>query len=136
MATLTLPCVRTRDEYVRHRAVTHDEYYAQFVTDETLRHIGWAFDTETLRTALSEDEHLSSIPWRRWQLLAIRELDGRNFHRLDPSGPFTAAIPFDRSAATAAGETVTRSTLVCIAKRAAKMLVDRPTEPIDPTGER
>lgn len=136
MNTLTLPRVHTRDEYVREGLVSHDDYYAQFVTPETLRHIGWAFDTETLRTALVEDEHLNSIPLQRWDLLAIRELEDRNRGRLNPSGPFTAAIPFDRDAATAAGESVSRATLVCIAKRAAKMLVERSSVSAPNTTER
>lgn len=127
MTTLTLRRIRTRDEYVREGLLSHDDYYAQFVTAETLRHIGWAFDTETLRKALVEDEHLNSIPLQRWNLLAIRELDERNRGRLNPSGRFTATIPYDHEAAVAAGEGVTRATLVCIAKRAAQMIVERAT---------
>lgn len=135
MTTLTLPRVHTRDEYVREGIVSHDDYYAQFVTPETLRHIGWAFDTETLRKALAEDEHLNSVPLQRWDLLAVRELEDRNRGRLNPSGPFTAAIPFDRDVAAAAGELVSRATLVCIAKRAAKMLVERSSAPAPNTIE-
>lgn len=136
VTTLTLPRVHTRDEYVRDRLVSHDDYYAQFVTPETLRHVGWAFDTETLRKALAEDEHLNSIPLRRWDLLAIRELEVRNQGRLNPSGRFTAAIPFDRDVAATAGEWISRATLVCIAKRAARMIVERSSAPAPITTER
>lgn len=125
MTAQTLSRIHTRSEYVRERVVSHDDYYAQFVTDETLRHISWAFDTTTLRDALAEDPHLNSIPLPRWGLLAIRELEGPAFPRLNPSGPFTAALPFNRQLADAAGESVTRAVLVCIAKRAAKMLVEQ-----------
>lgn len=136
MTTLTLPRVHTRDEYVRGGLVSHDDYYAQFVTPDTLRHIGWAFGTETLRDALAEDKHLNSIPLQRWGLLAVRELDDRNRGSLNPSGPFTAAIPFDRDVAAAAGELISRATLVCIAKRAAKMLVERSSTPTSDLTER
>jgi hypothetical protein len=124
--TETLTAIRTRKEYIREKTVSHHEYYAQFVTEATLRHVLMAFSVETLREALARDEHLNSIPLKRWDLIAIRELDvDQPWIGLRSSGRFAAAIPFDRAAAAAADESITRAVLICIAKCAARILVDR-----------
>ncbi|MFF2053855.1 hypothetical protein ACFVU2_19780 [Leifsonia sp. NPDC058194] len=118
--------IRTRNEYVREKTISHHDYYAQFVTEATLRHVHNAFSVDTLRDALAQDRHLNSIPITRWDRLAIHELDvDRPWIGLRSSGRFTAAIPFDRAAAAAAGELVSRATLICIIKTAARMLVEQ-----------
>lgn len=119
------PVVFTRDEYVRDRTVSHDDYYAQFVTEQALRKVESWFGVEQLSQALAEDRHLNTIPLRQWDALSIQEIDQPRGWSPSPSGRFYAAIELDREAIAVAGETVTRSTLVCVAKRAAQMLVER-----------
>lgn len=128
MSTETATAIHARNEYIREKAISHHDYYAQFVTEATLRHVHNAFSVDTLRDALAQDRHLNSIPITRWDRLAIRELDvDLPWIGLRSSGRFTAAIPFDRAAAAAAGELVSRATLICIIKTAARMLVEQHT---------
>lgn len=116
--------VLTRQQYLHDQTVSHEDYFAQFVTEETLRAVRNVFDAEQLSEALDEDRHLNTIPLRKWETLAIHEIDSaglRTFPR--DSGRFYAGIPFNREAAKEANEAITRSTLVCIAKRAARTVV-------------
>jgi hypothetical protein len=116
----------TRTQYVREKLISHQDYHAQFVTDETLHAVANRFGVEQLREALERDRHLNTIPLSEWEALSFTELDGAPGPRYFRSwGAFRARIPFDRAAATAAAEGVTRATLVCIAKVAARMLVAR-----------
>lgn len=119
---MTTTTVFTRAQYMS-REVTLQEYYAQFVSDNTLRHVRSWFTPEVLRKALAKDEHLNTIPLSKWDTLAIRELEAKPWDR-NPSGRFQAAMPYNGDAIKAAGETVTRAVLVCIAKTAARMIAD------------
>lgn len=114
--TPTLAPVLTRREYLVDRRVSHEDYYAQFVTAQTLNFVGGAFDAERLSRALDEDRHLNSIQLERWTSLTTRPV-GRD--------GFASRLPFNRALVAAAGESITRATLVCIAKRAARMLVEQ-----------
>ncbi|MET0885979.1 MAG: hypothetical protein ABWX92_05960 [Mycetocola sp.] len=125
LLTEAKPAFFTRKQYVREQRVSHDDYFAQFVTEETLRHVHNAFTIERLTRAFDEDHHLNSIPLKQWDAITTRPVDHTLGWTLRDSGPFHATIPFDREAAKAAHEYATRATLVCIAKRAARMLVER-----------
>lgn len=119
--------IRTRKQYM-DREISHQDYYAQFATEETLRSVEQTFGLETLRTELAKDLHLNGIPLERWGSLAWTPVNrhGSPVHRRvqgNDSGPFRASIPFNRDAITAAGESITRATLVCIAKEAARRVV-------------
>lgn len=118
MALLTF----TRKQYLAGDC-THDEYYGQFVNAHTLRYIGRRFDANELSVAYAKDRHLNSIPLAVWDALSWAPADGRRYSGGD-SGPFHAILPFNRHAIEAAGEQVTRATLVCIAKRASRMIID------------
>lgn len=112
---MTTP-ILTRRQYMQRASVSHDDYYAQFVTQQTLDHVNAAFEVETLGVALDADRHLNSIPLNRWDAIAHRPTEAKGF---------VATLPMNRAAIAAAGETVTRAVLVCIAKRAARMLVEQ-----------
>lgn len=125
MAASTITRAFTRSDYMRERIVSHHDYYSQFVTDDTIKYIRTWFDPETLADALAKDEHLNSIPLTRWDALAIEEADGsRGAVRRRP-GRFYARIPLDVAAASAASETITRAVLVCIAKCAARIIINK-----------
>lgn len=108
--------VITRTDYMSDSTVTHDDYYGQFVTEHTLSYVGGAFGAERLRAALDQDRHLNSIALKHWDTLTT--------HPVGRDG-FRSRMPFNRLLIVATGETVTRAVLVCIAKRAARMLVER-----------
>lgn len=108
----------------------HEAYYAQFVTPATLRWVEGVFGVDLLRKNLPKDRHLNSIPLERWDSLSWASTSprGRSTSRAGArTGTFRAILPFDREAVSAAGETVTRAVLVCIAKCAARMVVERST---------
>jgi hypothetical protein len=130
VSTQTTTRIYTRTEYVREKTISHHDYYAQFVTDATLRHVRAAFDVETLCDAFARDKHLNTISIRKWDRLAIRELDvDQPWIGLRSSGPFAAAIPFDRGAVREAGDFISRADLICIAKCAARILIEQhPTD--------
>jgi len=119
-----------RVQYIRDHTISHEAYYTQFVTAETVLFVQNRLGVERLREALAEDEHLNAIPIKEWEALAIREISEPQFKTIAAApNPFRARIPFDRVAAQQAGELVSRSTLVCIAKRAARMLVEQHSIP-------
>ncbi len=121
--TLTPSVVHTRREYIRERSVDHETYYAQFVNDSTLAAVDRAFGVERLRKAFTADHHLNSIPLAQWDQHFIA--GDNSAEAIQRQGAFYSLLPFDRQAVAAAGETVTRAVIVCIAKRAARILIDR-----------
>ena len=123
MTTSTLTRIRTRAEYMRGEISFHD-YYMQLVTEETLRQVERCFSVDQLSKALAKDVHLNSIAIEKWYRLTINELEHRG-NPLAAHGRFTSRIDLDDEVAAAAGETITRAVLVCIAKTAAKMLIAR-----------
>lgn len=108
-------------------AQEHQLYYSQFVTEETRRHIARFIPVDDLTRALAEDEHLNSISLDQWDVISWRRLDDHQTSRSiaagNRTGAFCSAIPFNRDAAALAGEDITRSALICIAKEAARQLV-------------
>lgn len=125
LLTEARPAVFTQKQYVREQKVSHDDYYAQFVTEETLRHVNSAFSIERLSRALDEDQHLNSIPLRQWDAISFRPVDDTEGWTFSGKGPFYAILPLNREAAKAANEFITRAGLTCIVKRAARMLVEQ-----------
>ena len=89
----------SRKQYIT-KEVTHREYYEQMVTNQTLRlvsdHIGIA------RLMKSTDEHLNDIPLKEWD-------------RLAKVASFTLAD----------GEIRSLSTVVCVLKESARILMSR-----------
>ena len=100
-----MTAIASRQQYL-NKEISHRDYYRQFVNEELIEKVERTFGIETLNAALHQDEHLNSIGLRSWDA-------------------FTSQIPFDQEAIEIAGENVTRATLVCIAKTAAEVAVDR-----------
>lgn len=109
-----------RKQYMENTSwYSHREYYSQFVTEQTKNHISSYFTKDELAEALKEDKHLNSIKLSSWDhIVARRTIKGPG----DRS--FAARLPIDRKTMADAGEPVTLSTLVCIAKEAARMIVE------------
>lgn len=83
--------------------VSHDEYYAQFVTNEIRQAVFDAFSARQLREA---GEYFNGIPLHRWDML------GRQFH-------YQIATDL-----RAAGDFLSSAGVVCILKRAAKEILE------------
>lgn len=111
----------THKEYMNsQRPGIHNEYYAQFVTNETLGYVRRYFTREELVKAYRKDPHFNSIPLSQWDAISFTN------PRTD-SGPFYALVPFDRDTHAAAGDYVTRSVLICITKAAARQIATEKT---------
>lgn len=110
----------TRKQYMENTAwYSHREYYSQFVTEQTKKHISSYFTENELAEALKEDKHLNSIKLSSWDhIVARKTIKGPG------NQSFAARLPIDRKTMADASEPVTLSTLVCIAKEAARMIVE------------
>lgn len=120
---MTTAAIRTRTEYLAGKC-SHSDYYSQFVTPETLAYVEAWFPAEALREALAEDTHLNTIRLQEWDAMTWKPTGLFNDH-LNASqrqGSFRAILPFDAAALTEAKDIVTRATLTCIAKQAARMI--------------
>jgi hypothetical protein len=89
----------TRNDYISGK-VTHDEYYAQFVTPSIYKLVEYHFGRKVLEDAYKKDESLNTIPLHRWDNLA------------------GDIVGFDNL-----------SMKVCTLKRAAKMIVNNEVTP-------
>lgn len=122
----TQTTIATRQQYLAGE-ISHHDYYSQFVTEDTRSLVERTFGASTLRAALHQDQHLNSIDLRSWDALSWTPIDDSGKYRhadlRNDSGRFHASIAIDREAANAAGETITRAVLVCIAKTAARQIV-------------
>lgn len=118
--------IATRAQYMG-REIDHKSYYRQFITETTIADVVRAFGIEELDRAFAEDEHLNSIPLARWDSFSWYPVTSEGVYRqpTSGSGPFRSILAVDREALTAAGETLTRAVLVCIAKQAAKVAIER-----------
>lgn len=120
------------DAFRAAKRKAHETYFRQFVTEQTLRHVEQRFDVETLAEALAKDVNLNSIALEQWDRLAWipteKATPAQRSYTGGVSGPFYSTIPMDDDAARLAGESVTRATLVCIAKETARQLVQRARE--------
>ena len=93
--------MNTRRDYMEHR-ITHREYYGQMVNDSVLQLVDSTIGRD--RIARSKDENLNDIPLHRWDQL---------FPSIQRCVP---ALP--------EGEVWSLSVGVCIAKEAARQLVE------------
>lgn len=118
--------IATRAQYM-NREIDHKSYYRQFVTETTIADVIRVFGIEKLDRAFAEDEHLNSIPLARWDSLSWHPLTSKGVYRqpISGAGPFRSTLAVDREALMAAGETLTRAVLVCIAKQAAQVAIER-----------
>ena len=61
----------TRKDYVIDGKCTHQQYHAQFVTEEIKMIVVLNFGLDTLNEAYQEDRIFNTIPLHRWDLLGI-----------------------------------------------------------------
>ena len=61
----------THKDYVIERKCTHQQYYAQFVTEEIKMIVVLNFGLDTLKKAYQEDKAFNTIPLHKWDLLEI-----------------------------------------------------------------
>jgi hypothetical protein len=92
----------TREDRLNNKC-SHREYYGQFVSNYTLRRVGERFGLDRLVKAYHEDKSFNTIPLKEWDMIAIM-----------------LEIPMEDC-----GDTLTLSGAVCIAKEAARLLVER-----------
>ena len=91
-----------------NKEFTHREYNEQYVTERMMNIVENRFGAEKLATRLDEDEHLNNIPLIVWDRIGeIINCDELN------------------KAMRANGDWTTLAGLVCVAKAAARMVVDR-----------
>lgn len=116
----------TRAQYM-NREIDHKSYYRQFVIETTIADVVRVFGIEELDRAFTKDEHLNSIPLARWDAFSWLPVTSTGVYLQHINGhrPFRSILAVDREALTAAGETLTRAVLVCIAKQAAEVAIER-----------
>lgn len=61
----------TRKDYALDGKCTHQQYYAQFVTEEIKMMVVLNFGLDTLKEAYQEDKAFNTIPLQKWDLLGI-----------------------------------------------------------------
>ena len=105
--------MKTRKDYMDHK-VTHREYHAQFVTDRLKRVIAGRWFPQHLTEKYKEDEHLNNIPLAQW----------------DSFKPYVAT-QYIAGLVKDAGDYLTMAGIVCIAKEAAKQIIDEHLAPND-----
>lgn len=103
----------TRKQYMASKGVDHNAYFDQFVTEDTITQVDAWFGADRLSEAYALDPHMNNIPLKEWDALTATELGDRRFR---------ARLVFDRDKTTAAGETITRAVLICIAKAAGRQI--------------
>jgi len=59
----------TREDYLNKKC-SHEEYYQQFVTDQSIYLVLSMFDNETIKEAYLIDKHLNNLPLEKWDFLA------------------------------------------------------------------
>jgi hypothetical protein len=111
----------TRKDYLAGSAYLHRAYFAQFVTTDTREAVKLAIGLDRLRT--STDAHLNDIPLHEWDALVGYPGDTQ----CSPPA-WRVLLPIDRAAIKAAGEVISCSTLICIAKEAARQLIETSKE--------
>ena len=93
--------MKSRADYMSN-ACTHREYYGQFITPAILKRVEQHIGLDRIKR--STDEHMNDIPLSLW--------DGM-------SGSIGAII---QQGIKAAGDTLSLSSCVCVAKEAAKQI--------------
>ena len=94
----------TRHDYLNHKC-THRQFYAQFV-NESVKHTvnGFFPNPLSINEALVKDEHLNTIPLKKWDVIGA-----------------SIELPIKFSDV---GDQRSLAGLVCIAKEAARQLVE------------
>lgn len=93
----------SRADYMANKC-SHQEYYNQFVTRDTLALVEDVFGVEKLKAAYAEDKNLNTIPLAKWDALA---------------GNVNT-----NEALKQAGDYLTLAGSVCILKAAARQLIN------------
>jgi len=83
---------------------THEQYYSQFVNEYILKTVNSRLSKDKIKAALQKGKNLNSIPLSTWDSIARNLYDVSSKMKL-------------------AGDYLTLSGGVCIAKQAARMLV-------------
>ena len=100
----------TRKQYMDYE-VSHQEYYAQFVTESTRRYVFSEFSAEELKQAFAEDEHLNNL-----KIPFNNHGSGGNW--------WWDYTPIDTSSFEEIGECDNCATRTCVGKAMAKIMVD------------
>lgn len=100
--------MKTRQQYLKNEC-THSEYYGDFINPAVISIVNSWFTKSELTTALNVGKHLNSIPLHVWDSI------GRTLCNM-PLGLFAMCKE--------KGDTLTQSGLVCIAKEAARQIVN------------
>lgn len=98
----------TRQQYLNNTKL-HNEYYAQFVTEEIKQLVLRRFGIEKLCAAYEEDTDLNSIPLVNWDGLGIHLMHGSRY--------------LDRQLIKETGQGYSNAGAVCILKEAARQLI-------------
>lgn len=96
------------DDAARHEA--HRRYYRQFVTHETVAYVVSSIGAD--RLVASTDRYFNDIPLTEWDYMQF-------------------GLPYDRDKLREAGDFITLSGIVCIAKEAARIYTDRTSAAYD-----
>lgn len=105
----------TRQDYMEKRC-SHREYYSQFVNRSVLYSVETFIGRDTLLS--STDEHLNDIPLARWdQLTGYTGFSNWKW-----------LLPTNNKRIKEAGEWLTSATAVCIAKEAARQIIEKHKE--------
>lgn len=99
--------MKTRTQYL-NKECSHREYYVQFVTLEMKNEILNRFGKAKISKALQVNENLNSIPLAQWDSIGLY---------------FLNTTPGLIAAFGAVGDSVTQSSLICLAKEAARQIV-------------
>ena len=95
--------LETRHHYEPDSMAAHRKYYAQFVSDATIRFVVSIIGADVIKA--STDEYMNDIPLHRWD-------------RMHGSLPLAVSLK-------SLGESNSLSTTVCIAKEAARIFAER-----------
>lgn len=97
--------MKTRQQRLNNEC-THEEYYSQFITDGLIQAIKKYIGTQTIKNAIaSGDNHLNTIPLQSWDTFI-------NYNR--------SIVPLMKQC----GDFLTMAASVCIAKTAARQLIN------------
>lgn len=114
----------TRKQYMDNSSADNFDwfaaYYSQFVNEQVKKAVLNKFGSvEKLATCFAKDKHLNNLPLHLWDQLIGYDGSG-NFN--SRNNPFYAIL--DRGLLKEAGEGWSASTGICIAKQAARMMVE------------
>lgn len=106
----------TRKQYM-NKECSHETYYGQFVTESTRAAVWNKFGKRLLQ---QDDPHFNGDPTPIWEWDSL--VSNFNHRR---GGMFTIFLPWNKAAVERAGEAKTQAALVCVAKEAARQIVER-----------